>query len=186
MFRSRLRLVISTVFLVLVFLSRSIRDLLVGLGHDPIQLQECLPVSVQIQVFMMMLVWELIPAVIVIFLFWHIPNPSESKTGLIYPPSSFTTKTTSELNQPPVLSTSGINYNYPDERSSFEPSKRSYLFSEDTSIWRTSVGDGGGGGGDVGTNWPVPSTLSGQTNTLPTFQRGDVVFSSYNTTSHLK
>eukprot|EP01127_Copromyxa_protea_P021037 TRINITY_DN7131_c0_g1_i1.p1 TRINITY_DN7131_c0_g1~~TRINITY_DN7131_c0_g1_i1.p1 ORF type:complete len:390 (+),score=31.63 TRINITY_DN7131_c0_g1_i1:31-1200(+) len=77
--KNKSRVIILTVILVLIFTSRSVRDLLAGFNIGNISLNDPmgLPIELQVGAFLVMFIWELIPAVIVIFLFWHIPHTAE-------------------------------------------------------------------------------------------------------------
>eukprot|EP01125_Pyxidicula_operculata_P019860 TRINITY_DN721_c7_g1_i1.p1 TRINITY_DN721_c7_g1~~TRINITY_DN721_c7_g1_i1.p1 ORF type:complete len:377 (-),score=23.79 TRINITY_DN721_c7_g1_i1:169-1299(-) len=77
--RSSAHITIVSFILVSVFISRAIKDFLTGLDIGSLDVPNDPSASdtlaVEISLFVMMFLWEIIPAATVIFLFWRIPDP---------------------------------------------------------------------------------------------------------------
>jgi len=96
--KSRTRVTVLSILLVLIFSSRSVRDCLAGAGVGVISVSSpfALPLATQIAVFLMMFIWELIPAVVVISFFWHIPHTEDNTSALLFqPPVNIQSETSS-------------------------------------------------------------------------------------------
>jgi len=83
--RGKLQITAMTVTLVFVFSSRAIKDFLSGLNIGEIDFgnPDTEPISKQILLFFLFFVWEVIPAFLVIGLFWRIPNTAAVKSRTI-------------------------------------------------------------------------------------------------------
>jgi len=95
-----------TVALVFIFSSRALKDFLSGLNIGSLTYQNPYEESLlmQLLLFSLMFVWEVIPATLVIVLFWRIPNTavhSSTLTSSIAEPSTppETESTTAETQQ---------------------------------------------------------------------------------------
>eukprot|EP01126_Amoeba_proteus_P009637 TRINITY_DN13667_c0_g1_i1.p1 TRINITY_DN13667_c0_g1~~TRINITY_DN13667_c0_g1_i1.p1 ORF type:complete len:286 (-),score=52.69 TRINITY_DN13667_c0_g1_i1:14-871(-) len=99
---SKRRTLFSTILLVFVFASRGVRDLLAGFDYGVIPLNTPkMGTKIQVLLVVMMMVWEIIPAIIVLFLFWHIPNPKETNSPQLVFPSLATHQSPNE--RTPIL-----------------------------------------------------------------------------------
>jgi len=104
--RSKFQITTMTVALVFIFSSRALKDFLSGLNIGSLTYQNPYEESLlmQLLLFSLMFVWEVIPATLVIVLFWRIPNTavhSSTLTSSIAEPSTppETESTTAETQQ---------------------------------------------------------------------------------------
>jgi len=74
--KSKYHISVITISLFIVFTSRSIKDFLSGvhIGDIPIDDDTSKRLPTQILLVSLMIVWEIVPACMVIFLFWRIPD----------------------------------------------------------------------------------------------------------------
>jgi len=78
-------MVIATAIMILLFLSRSVRDAVAAANIGLLSLEDpTAPVKIQLLLFFLYFAWEIIPTGFVIYLFWRIPKtnlPGKKKKG---------------------------------------------------------------------------------------------------------